>query len=554
MTKDESTYSTAREMAGRQRDISVSEFFLKNRHLLGFDSPSKALLTTVKEAVDNALDACEEAGVLPDIKVEVFDDGDNIFRVVVEDNGPGILENQIARIFGKLLYGSKFHKLSQSRGQQGMGISAAGMYAQLTTGKSLHVISRVKGQKMASELFVSIDTAKNRPELHGKKKVKWDRHPHGTRVEAEMEGRYQKGLHSIDMYLKQTAIATPYATFHYRGPRGEEVVYKRSSRELPPQPVEIKPHPRGVELGRLIQMLNHSSSRTLLQFLESEFSRVGRKTAREIVRHAGRNLTERSLPKRIAHVQANALYRAIKKVPVSAPRTDCIVPIGEKRLYEGMHKEIDADFYVVKTRPPAVYRGNPFQIEVGIAYGHPGGSGLEVDERGRIKKKAHHKREVSEALVLHADEPAHLLRFANRVPLLYEQGGCAVTKAVLQTNWRSYGLQQPKGALPIAPMVILVHVASVWVPFTSEAKEAIAPYPEIVKELKLGLQACARQLTEHLHQESRLKREYEKRSHIEKYLPHVGIALQEILNLSDDQREESVDKLDKVLHETRKLQ
>ena len=553
MAKEASAYSTAQEMAGRQRDISVSEFFLKNRHLLGFDSPSKALLTTVKEAVDNALDACEEAGVLPEIQVEVSDEGDNIFTVMVEDNGPGILENQIARIFGKLLYGSRFHKLSQSRGQQGMGISAAGMYAQLTTGKSLHVISRVKGEPMASELFVSIDTAKNRPELHGKKKIQWDR-PHGTRVEVEMEGRYPKGVHSVDMYLKQTAIASPYASFHYKGPRGEKVSYTRSSTELPPRPTEIKPHPHGVELGRLIQMLNNSSSRTLLNFLENEFSRVGRKTAREIVKHAGRKLTERSLPKRIAHVQANALYRAIKKVPVSAPRTDCVVPIGEQRLYEGMRKEIDADFYIVRTRPPAVYRGNPFQVEVGIAYGRPGGADLEVDEDGRIHQAAHHRRDASEALALTADEPAHLLRFANRVPMLYEQGGCAITRAVLQTNWRSYGLKQPKGALPLAPMVVVVHLASVWVPFTSEAKEAIAPYPEIIKELKLGLQACARKLAEHLHQESRLKREYEKRSHIEKYLPHVGIALQEILELSDEQRDQSVASLDEVLQQTRKLQ
>jgi len=553
MAKEPSTYSTAYEMAGRQRDISVSEFFLKNRHLLGFDSPSKALLTTVKEAVDNALDACEEAGILPEIQVEIFDDGDNIFRVVVEDNGPGILESQIARIFGKLLYGSKFHKLSQSRGQQGMGISAAGMYAQLTTGKSLHVISRVEGEPMASELFVSIDTARNRPELHGKKKIKWDR-PHGTRVEAEMEGRYPKAPHSIDMYLKQTAIASPYVTFHYQGPRGERVSYTRSSTELPPRPTEIKPHPRGVELGRLIQMLNNSSSRTLLKFLENEFSRVGRKTAQEIVKHAGRKLTEHSLPKRIAHVQANALYRAIRKVPVSAPRTDCVVPIGEQRLYEGMRKEIDAEYYIVKTRPPAVYRGNPFQIEVGLAWGQAGGADLEVDEGGRIHKAAHPRRDASEALVLHADEPARLLRFANRVPLLYEQGGCAITRAVLQTNWRSYGLQQPKGALPVAPLAILVHMASVWVPFTSEAKEAIAPYPEIIKELKLGLQACARKLAEHLRQESRLKREYEKRSHIEKYLPHVGIALQEMLELTDAQRDQSVAGLDEVLQRTRKLQ
>jgi len=552
MTKRDPTYITATEMAGRQREISVAEFFLKNRHLLGFDSQAKALLTTVKEAVDNALDACEEAGILPDIRVQVIEADQNVYRVIVEDNGPGILENQIARIFGKLLYGSKFHKLAQSRGQQGMGISAAGMYAQLTTGKSLHVISRVRGERMASELHVSVDTTRNKPQMHGKKKIKWDR-PHGTRVEAEMEGRYQKGTHSVDMYLKQTAIANPHASFHFEGPHGEDITYQRSSKELPPPPVEIKPHPRGVELGRLIQMLNSTRSRHLLPFLQHEFSRVGPKTARKIIETAGRGLTERSLPKRIAHAQANALYRAIKKVPVSAPRTDCIVPIGEQRLLDGMKKEIDADFYIVKTRPPAVYRGNPFQIEVGIAWGHAGGANLAVDKTGHINKVAHHKRDAAEALVLHADEPAHLLRFANRVPLLYEQGGCAITHAVLQTNWRNYGLKQPKGALPIAPMVILVHLASVWVPFTSEAKEAIAQYPEIIKELKLGLQACARRLAEHLRRETRLQNEYEKRTHIEKYLPHVGIALQDILDLSDAQRDQAVSKLDDTLHQSRKI-
>ena len=553
MTKRDPTYITATEMAGRQREISVSEFFLKNRHLLGFDSRAKALLTTVKEAVDNALDACEEAGILPDIRVQVVKVDQDVYRVVVEDNGPGILENQIARIFGKLLYGSKFHKLAQSRGQQGMGISAAGMYAQLTTGKSLHVISRVQGERMASELHVSVDTTRNKPQMHGKKKIEWKR-AHGTRIDAEMEGRYQKGTHSVEMYLKQTAIANPYARFHFQGPHGEDITYQRSSQELPPPPVEIKPHPRGVELGRLIQMLNSTRSRHLLPFLQNEFSRVGRKTARQIIETAGQSLTERSLPKRIAHAQANALYRAIRKVPVSAPRTDCVVPIGEQRLLDGMKKEIDADFYIVKTRRPAVYRGNPFQIEVGIAWGHPGGAGLTVDNNGHIEKVAPHKRDAAEALVLHADEPAHLLRFANRVPLLYEQGGCAITRAVLQTNWRKYGLKQPRGALPTAPMAIVVHLASVWVPFTSEAKEAIAQYPEIIRELKLGLQECARRLAEHLKRETRLKSEYDKRTHIEKYLPHVGIALQDILHLSDAERDQAVGKLDDVLHKSRKIQ
>src|SRR5512136_1472273 len=201
---DRQAAATALEMAGRQKEISVSEFFLKNRHLLGFDTPAKALVTAVKEAVDNALDACEEAGILPDIRVQV-EDRYGKSRVIVEDNGPGIVESQIARIFGKLLYGSKFHKLSQSRGQQGMGISAAGMYGQLTVGKPLHIISRIAGDKLASEMYVSIDTAKNQPDIHKKKRIAWSR-AHGTRVEMEIEGVNQAGPHSVEVYLTQTAI------------------------------------------------------------------------------------------------------------------------------------------------------------------------------------------------------------------------------------------------------------------------------------------------------------------------------------------------------------
>jgi DNA topoisomerase-6 subunit B len=542
--------ATALDMASRQRDISVSEFFLKNRHLLGFDTPAKALVTAVKEAVDNALDACEEAGILPDIRVEVRDLDGGKSRVVVEDNGPGIVESQIARIFGKLLYGSKFHKLSQSRGQQGMGISAAGMYGQLTVGKPVHIISRIAGDALASELYVSIDTAKNRPDIHKKKRLEWDR-LHGTRVEMEMEGHHQKGPHSIEAYLKQTAIANPHLTITYQDPRGQDVLFARSVDQLPPRPKEIKPHPYGVELGRLIQMLSNTASRTLLRFLVDEFSGVGKKTALGIIAQTWQQLSERSYPRHIAHAQAVALHRAILKTRVSAPRTDCIVPIGEQQLLEGLHKELAADFYTVTSRPAAVYRGNPFQVEVAIAYGHSAAADVTVDDAGRMHENEARDTGASERLIACKDEPVRLLRFGNRVPLLYQQSSCAITKAVIQTNWRAYGLHQPKGALPIAPMAILAHVASVWVPYTSESKEAIEPYPEILKEIRLGLQQCGRKLAVYLRRETHLRQEYGRRAYIEKYLPHIGIALQDILALSNDERDSTVSKLDDVLHKSR---
>ncbi len=540
---------SAQDMAARQRDISVAEFFTKNRHLLGFDSPLKALLTAVKEAVDNSLDACEEAGILPEIKVEISATGEDRFRMAVEDNGPGIIEAQIGKVFGKLLYGSKFHKLSQSRGQQGIGISAAVMYGQLTTGKPARVVSRTGKRAKAHEFYLAVDTAKNQPDVHGSKEVEWEK-DHGTRVEIEMEAKYQKGLRSVDMYLKQTAIANPHLTLLYQDPGGEKFEYARNTKSLPAATIEIKPHPHGVELGRLIGMLNLTESRTLSGFLQEEFVRVGPKVAEEICKQA--KLSSKAHPARIAREEAAALHASIAKTKIMAPPTDCISPIGEELVLLGLKKEVEADFYAAVTRPAAVYRGNPFQIEVGIAYGKPGGVGLELTEEGRIQKR---KGPVvaTEDLVGNADEPVRVLRFANRVPLLYQQSACAITKGVIQTNWKSYGLQQPKGALPIGPMAILVHIASVWVPFTSESKEAIASYEEILREIKLGVQECGRRVGSYIRKGKRLQSEFNKRSYIEKYIPHIGIALQEILDLSDPERDGTVKTLEDVLQRSRKV-
>ncbi len=541
--------ATAETLAERQREISVSEFFTKNRHLLGFDSPLKALLTAVKEAVDNSLDACEEAGVLPEIVVEITPTGEDRFKVSVEDNGPGIVKDQIPKVFGKLLYGSKFHKLSQTRGQQGIGISAACMYGQLTTAKPVRIVSRTGKRSPAYEILMSIDTARNKADLHDERTIEWPRE-HGTRVEIEMEARYQKGLRSVDMYLKQTAISNPHLTLAYVDPGGERIVYARSTRELPPETVEIKPHPHGVELGILLAMLKETGARSLSGFLQEEFVRVGRKVAEEICTNA--KLSAKAYPTRIAREEAAALHAAIQRTKISSPPTDCIAPIGEDLILAGLKKEIEADFYAAITRPPAVYRGNPFQIEVGIAYGRPGGVGLELTAEGRITKKKAGK-ETSEDLVANADEPIRILRYANRVPLLYQQAACAITKSVIQTNWRAYGLQHPKGALPLGPCALLVHIASVWVPFTSESKEAIASYPEIARELRLGLQECGRRMGAYVRKGKRLRAEYDKRSYIEMYIPHIGIALQEILDLSDPERDGTVKTLEDVLHKSRKF-
>jgi DNA topoisomerase-6 subunit B len=521
-TVEPKTAVSAAAMGARQREISVSEFFTKNRHLLGFDNPRKALLTCVKEAVDNALDAAEEAGILPDVAITlevVSTDGAppppasqaTRFRVTVVDNGPGIVRQQIPPIFAKLLYGSKFHRLRMSRGQQGIGISAAGMYAQLTTGRPVQITSSTGPRAAAHYFEVQIDTKKNEPRIFESKKIDWE-HQRGTQVTLEIEGRYQKGRASVDEFLEQVAIANPHVKLAYRTPEGETREYPRTIDELPPQPREIKPHPYGIEFGILLRMLHDTRSHSLAGFLAADFSRVSAAVAQEICRTA--KLSPDARPRNIHGTDAEVLYKAIQATKIMAPPSNCISPIGEKGILHGLYKQIKGEFYTAVTRPPAVYRGNPFVIEAGLAF-------------GKGPEQAAARPDVPEAPLAEGEqreddsELARVIRYANRVPLLYQQSACATFKAALETAWRNYGVAQSRGALPAGPMVIFVHMASVWVPFTSESKEAIADYDEIRKEIKLALQECGRRLGVFLRRRERAKSEFRRRNIFDLYIEEV---------------------------------
>jgi len=521
-TAEPKAVPSAAEMGSRQREISVSEFFTKNRHLLGFDNPRKALLTCVKEAVDNALDAAEEAGILPEVVVtlEVAANGEAAppasqatrFRVTVIDNGPGIVRQQIPPIFAKLLYGSKFHRLRMSRGQQGIGISAAGMYAQLTTGKPVQITSST-GARAATHYFeVQIDTKKNEPRIFESKKIDWD-HPRGTQVTLEIEGRYQKGRASVDEFLEQVAIANPHVTLVYHTPEGETRQYLRTIQELPPQPREIKPHPYGIEFGVLLRMLHDTRSHSVSGFLSGDFSRVSHAVAVEICKTA--KLSPDARPRNVHGDAAEALYKAIQATKIMAPPSNCISPIGEKAILHGLYKQIKGEFYTAVTRPAAVYRGNPFVIEAGLAFGKsPDQAVTATPDAPAVPLAEGEEREDDSEL-------ARVIRYANRVPLLYQQSACATFKAALETAWRNYGVAQSRGALPAGPMVIFVHMGSVWVPFTSESKEAIADYDEIRKEIKLALQECGRRLGMFLRRRERAKSEFRRRNIFELYIEEV---------------------------------
>jgi DNA topoisomerase-6 subunit B len=580
--------ASAEVLAQKQREISVSEFFVKNRHLLGFDNPSKALLTTIKEAVDNSLDACEEAGILPELHLEVHDlaleakpqdpeltKGEGRFLVVVQDNGPGIVKAQVPKIFGKLLYGSKFHRLKQSRGQQGIGISAAAMYGQLTTGKPIRVTSRVGKGKVAHVFDIQLDTRKNEPVVTHDEALKEWHQDHGTRVELEIVANWQQGQRFVNRYVEHTALANPHATIHYTRPvsaaqrtasaagrpGNETLTFPRATTELPKEAVEIKPHPHGVELGALMLMAQESKSHDVRGFLQSAFSRVSGQSADEILARMpwGRKpVRPRALGE--SRAMAEELHRAIGETKLMSPPTNCLSPIGDELMRKGLvsflnviesegesgdeNAQLDLDsvgmkrarkggktaakegaaapsqpsvpdappeegvekikghnyFIATVTRSPKVYRGNPFQVEVGLAYG---GSWP-------------------------ADKTIELFRFANRVPLLFQRGACSITESIVRTDWRNYQLSQPKGSLPVGPMALLVHVASVWVPFTSESKEAVAHYPEIMKEIQLAAQECGRKLATFIRKRKAADYQAQRRSIFELYIEEVAAAIGKI--------------------------
>ncbi|AGB16053.1 DNA topoisomerase VI, B subunit [Halovivax ruber XH-70] len=676
----------AQELAESQRAISIAEFFEKNKHMLGFDSGARGLVTAVKEAVDNALDAAEEAAILPDIYVEIQENG-QYYRLIVEDNGPGITKDSLPKVFGKLLYGSRFHAREQSRGQQGIGISAAVLYSQLTSGKPAKITSRTQGSADAQYYELIVDTDENEPEISVDKQTTWDR-PHGTRIEIEMEAnmRARQQLHD---YIKHTAVVNPHARIELKEP-SEHFKFERVTDQLPDETEEIRPHPHGVELGTVLKMLEATDSHSISGFLQNEFTRVGKKTAESVIeafrdRHFGRGMTwpapvsgedvdvvaavtEATANKgasateefattiaaeiddagRVAYhdveeivddaataaeeahgttfgttVRENAveaawlelapvtsdddlsidetrtaadLYRrvndatssrkddavldafatrlagkfadeddhrhrltratlrshvdraaeltedrddtsfgdtarenvteelwglmatvptdpplvreladdrdgasdlveAMRSTDIMAPPTRCLAPITDELIEAGLKKEFDADFYAAATRDAEVSGGDPFVVEAGIAYGGE----------------------------LEAEGSADVLRFANRVPLVYQRGACATTDVVKSIGWRNYGLDQPGGSgLPNGPAVIMVHVASTNVPFTSESKDAVANVPEIEDEIELAIREASRELKRYLNKRRSMQQRREKRNKLGTILPEMA--------------------------------
>ena len=502
----------ARDISNKQKQIAVSEFFEKNKHFLGFDSLQRSLITAVKEAVDNSLDACEEARILPEIKVEINRQKGDDIELISQDNGPGIPRDAIENVFGKFLLGSRFHAIRQTRGQQGIGITGVVMYAQLTTGAKTRVISKIAKESSAVFVELGLDTRKNKAIKSRERREVWadentgEEIAHGLKISTVMKAKYQRGKQSVFQYLRMTSIVNPHATITLvvkdrDGDILEDAKWIRTSEKLPRVVEEIKPHPHGIQLGTLQRMLRESEQNRMTSFLRHNFSGVSVRAAKELLSKS--EIEENRNPKRINSEDTKRLIHSFQEIKLLPPPTDCLSPIDDLLIKKGLSKAIDSRFASTVTRLPSVSQGNPFQIEVGLVFGGD----------------------------LTSDGPIEVLRFANRVPLMYQQGGCALTKAIESINWKQYGLDHPGGkGLPKGAAAVLIHLASTNVQFTSEAKEAVSDNEEVFDEIRKGLLEVGRGLKNHLKKNTQRKKAREKFELVNVILPEIAKKTSKILD------------------------
>ncbi|MHB1439592.1 MAG: DNA topoisomerase VI subunit B [Cuniculiplasma sp.] len=503
------------------KQVSISEFFEKNRHILGFDSLQRALFIMVKEAVDNSLDACEEHGIIPDLEVITTKISNDIYEMTVRDNGPGIDRIQVPKAFGQLLYGSRFHVMRQTRGQQGLGITAAILYGQITTGEYSHITTKRESDDVAYHFELGIDVKNNVAHIKTEEPVIWVK-SNGTEVRIRAKGKYITGRQSVFEYLKEVAVVNPNARISFTDPEGTKKVFERSIDEPSKQSKAIKPHPYGLEVGELLSLASDTTSSTMTDLFVDNFSRVSSNTAHEILEKA--SVEPKKKPTELTRSEAESIIDSIGNIRLMPPSAECLSPISEQFIRLGMlsvYGDERPGFYGKPLSGSVkIHKGNPFSVEIGMVYGGD----------------------------LPADQPARIIRYANKVPLLFQPGSCAITQAVSELDWRQYGMEQKQGkGVPYGPAIILVHVYGPKIPYVSESKEAIAPIGEIVEEIKSVLKSEMRQLRRFNNRIERNKKMGEKFRLVSKIIPEIAKKSSEILNLEMPDYNKTISKIANVV-------
>lgn len=506
---------------------STAEYFAKNLQQVGFSSPLKAVLTTLKEAVDNSLDACEAAEILPDLMVEVAKVGTgstkntDLIRIVVEDNGPGIEADDLAKVYGEYLASSKFGRGQCSRGQQGIGISAATTWAQMTNARGVNVVSKTKKMRKAVSAQVDVDIKSNTGILKNKETLDWDR-DHGTRVEFLLDGRIQlNGDGGLLTYIEGTILVNPHMTITYKMNEADYVTVNRVSTEVPQVPEATLPHPHTFKLGEFITHSTLFGKTTLSKFLKTGFSRISDQSISEFTKKGlPKNLLEKPLTS-LSDEDFKKAFMAIQNTDLMAPSTKSVLTVGEEALSKSITRLGEIDFFAVVTRKPTICDFKPVVVEVALA---------------RFKDRNQQN-----------DTPVTLLRFANRVPLQFDKSGCAITWAIESVNWKSYGLMQPKDSLPLGPYIFAVSIVSPFIKFKNASKETIDASEELVSEIRLALIQAGQKLSRHIKKEVKEADLERKLAHIEQFGPILVEGLASILKAPESRKKKAEEGLRKLL-------
>ncbi len=482
------------------REYSVAEFFKKNRQMLGFSGKVRSLTTIVHEYVTNSLDACEEHGILPEIKVELKELGNGNISVKNIDNGMGIPEKLIGKALGQMLAGTKFARYAQQRGQQGIGAAGCTMYALLTTGKPVYVESRYKGVLIKCRL--AIDFKSNAPVLS---EVVKEENSNGTGVLVEAEFgnvKYDSGPYGVYEYLKRTAIANPHAQITLVEPNGNTVLFPRSDENIPSRPKDVLPHPLGITTHDLIDFAKKEKEySTMQQFLQERFARASAAKVQE-VKALVPELDFGKNPKDLSWEEAEKMVKVFAQVKWIAPATDSVVPIGKEQIEKAMKNILMPEFISVTERSPKVFRGGiPFLVEAAVAYG--GNSGRVKAEGGRS---------------------GDILRYANRVPLLFDAGGCVLTEAVKNIDWKRYGIRN----FDEEAITVFVNFASVHVPYTGAGKQAVAQDEDIIDEIRNAVQEAARSMQRYVGRVVREREREGKKKSVLRYTEQLSKDLAEL--------------------------
>lgn len=506
---------------------STAEYFAKNLQQVGFSSPLKAVLTTLKEAVDNSLDACEAAGLLPDLLIEVSKVGagstknTDLVRIVVEDNGPGIEADDLAKVYGEYLASSKFGRGQCSRGQQGIGISAATTWAQMTNARGVTVTSKTKKMRKAVSAQVDVDIKSNTGVLKNKETIDWDRE-HGTRVEFIFDGRVQlNGDGGVVTYIEGTILVNPHMTVTYKLMDNDYVTVNRVSTEVPRVPEASLPHPHTFKLGEFITHATLFGKVSLSKFLKTGFSRISDQSIQAFVKNGlPKGLVEKPITS-LTEEDFKKVFQAVQNTDLMAPSTKSVLTVGEEALSKSINRLGEIDFFAVVTRKPTICDFKPVVVEVALA---------------RFKDR-----------IQSPDSPVTLLRFANRVPLQFDKSGCAITWAIESVNWKSYGLGQPKDSLPLGPYIFAVSIVSPFIKFKNASKETIDASDELVAEIRLALIQAGQKLSRHIKKEVKEADLERKLAHIEQFGPILVEGLARIIKAPEARKRKAEEGLKKLL-------